>query len=317
MKRAAISRVIAVAVSAGMLLAGEARSQSIPASPPQQDKSLYLGTPVSHPEELSGVWEAPDGHGGAVGIHLILDTTAPVDATTLVGARQAWLGLQVSLYRRTGAELQPSEESFFSDSPRGGSLRYELGHLTLHTPGYDLDLHRAPGNTWWGRFHREDFDAVVTLVRPALPSASSESRSVEPSFVEPWFVGTWKTSSGPSTTCLHIAQSSSATPSVTFIAWADTLLAWGSTSFSPQAVKPPYSWEHYGDLVKVETTAGSGLSVELGAYSGICCPHRFHATSSDHGKEMKADWPAGPNQSPHKSKWIRMNGDSCIASSLQ
>jgi hypothetical protein len=302
-----------------MLLAGAARSQSIPASPPQQqDKSLYLGTPVTHPEDLSGVWEAADGHGGVVGIHLILDTTAPVDATTLVGVTQAWLGLQVGLYRRAGAELQPSDESFFSDSPRGSSVRYEQGHLTLHTPGYDLDLHSTPGDTWWGRFHRQDFDAVVALARPALPSASNERPSGEPSFVEPWFVGTpfvgtWKSSSGPSTTCLHIAQSSSAT----FIAWADTLLAWGSTSFPPQTVKPPYSWEHYGDLVKVETAGKGGLSVELGAYSGICCPHRFHATSSDRGKEMKADWPAGPNQSPHKSKWIRMPGGSCIASSPQ
>jgi hypothetical protein len=303
-KRAAISRVVAAAASAGMLLAGEARSQSIPASPPQQqDKSLYLGTPVTQPEDLSGVWEAADGHGGAVGIHLILDTTAPVDATTLVGSNQSWLGLQVGLYRRTGAELQPSEETFFSDSPRGGSVRYEQGHLMLRTQGYDLDLRRTPGDTWWGRFHREDFDAVVTLVRPALQSASNESPSVEP-----WFVGTWKSSSGPTTTCLHIAQSSSAT----FIAWADTLLAWGSTSFPPQAVKPPYSWEHYGDLVKVEMAGKGGISVELGAYSGICCPHRFHATSSDRGQEMKADWAAGPNQAPHKSRWIKMPAGTCV-----
>jgi hypothetical protein len=294
-----------------MLLAGQARSQSIPASPPQQqDKSLYLGTPVTHPEDLSGVWEAADGHGGAVGIHLILDTTAPVDASTLVGITQAWLGLQVGLYRRTGAELQPSDETFFSDSPRGGRVRYEQGHLTLHTPGYDLDLRRTPGDTWWGRFHREDFDAVVTLARPGL---QAESNQHDPH--EPWFVGTWKTTSGPTATCLHIAQSSSATSSVTFIAWADTLLAWGSTTFPPQAVKPPYSWEHYGDLVKVETAGNGSLSVELGAYSGICCPHRFRATSSARGKEMKADWPAGPNQSPHKSKWTKMPGDSCIASS--
>ena len=282
-----------------MLLAGEAHSQSIPVSPPQQqDKSLYLGTPVTHPEDLSGIWEAPDGHGGAIGIHLILDTTAPVDATTLVGARQAWLGLQAGLYRRAGAELRPREESFFSDSPRGGSVRYQHDRLTLHSPGYDLDLHRIPGDKWSGRFHREDFDAIVTLARPTLEIASHE----------PWFIGTWKSTAGPETTCLHIAQ-----PSPTaFIAWADTLRAWGSTTFAPQAVKPPYSWEHYGELVKVDPAANGSLSIELGAYSAICCPHRFHATSSDRGKEMKAAWPAGPNQSPHKSKWTKMPGDSCV-----
>jgi hypothetical protein len=283
-----------------MLLAGEAHSQLIPVSPPQQqDRSFYLGTPVPHPEDLSGIWEAPDGHGGAVGIHLILDTTAPVDATTLVGVRQAWLGLQVGLYRRIGAEFQPFKENDFSDSPRGGGVRYEDSRLTLHAPGYDLDLHRVAGDKWTGRFHREDFDAVVTLARPMLQPPSNK----------PWFVGSWKSSSGSSTTCLHIAQQS---PSA-FIAWADALNTWGSTEFPPQFVKPPYAWEHYGDRVKVEPAENGSLSVELGAYSGICCPRRFHATSTDGGKEMKADWLPGSNQSPHKSRWTKMPGDSCVA----
>jgi hypothetical protein len=311
---AVIPRCLAsVSLSACIALAGHGRAQSIPnslpdtPSRPPQDRSFYLGTPVTHPEDLSGIWEAPDGHGGAVGIHLILDTTAPVDATTLVGVRQAWLGLQAGLYRRIGAELQPGEENFFSDSVRGGSMRYEQGRLTLHAPGYDLDLRRASGDTWSGRFHREDFDAVVTLVRPAPQAASNEHRPVEPWLLGSPFVGTWKSSSAPGTTCLHIAQLSSGA----FVAWADTLLAWGSAA-SP-AAKPPYSWEHYGDLVKVEPAGDRSLSIELGAYSGVCCPHRFHASSSDHGKGMKADWPAGPNQSPHKSKWIKMNGDSCVA----
>jgi hypothetical protein len=302
-KCAAISRVVALAsISAGMLLAGEARPQSVvsPSPPPQQqqDRSFYLGTVVTHPEDLSGVWEAPDGHGGALGIHLILDTTVPVDATTLAGARQTWLGLQVGLYRKTGAGFQPLEENDFSDSPRGGSVRYEDGRLTLHSPGYDLDLRRVAADKWTGRFHRGDFDSVVTLERPARQASNKT-----------WFVGTWKSSFGLDTTCLHIAQ-----PSATaFVAWADTLRAWGSTQFSLQVAKPPYSWEHYGDLVKAEPSGNGSVSVELGAYSAICCPHRFTGTSADGGKAMKADWPAGPNQSPHKSRWTKMPGGTCIA----
>jgi hypothetical protein len=42
------------------------------------DRSPYLGRPIMHPEELSGLWEAHDGHGGAVGIHLLLTTPSPV-----------------------------------------------------------------------------------------------------------------------------------------------------------------------------------------------------------------------------------------------
>jgi hypothetical protein len=306
-----------------MLLACEARSQSVPQAIPDnasaqqhsasaqehQDRSFYLGTPVTHPEDLSGVWEAPDGHGGAIGIHLVLDTTAPVDTTTLIGITQKWLGLQVAPYRRAAAEIQVGDENYFSDSLRGESARYENGRLTLHARGYDLDLRRVAQDKedkWSGRFHREDIDTVVTLSRPTLEATSRGTLKNTPR--DTWFLGTWKSASGPQVTCLHIAEASPAA----FLAWSDTLSTGGSTSFAPQIPKPPYSWEHYGDLAKVQPADNGGLWVELGAYSPICCSHRFHATSADNGKAMKADWPAGPNQSPHKSKWIKMPGGTCI-----
>jgi hypothetical protein len=324
-----ISRGLTLAsISAWMLLACEARSQSVPQATPNnssapqhsasaqehQDRSFYLGTPVTHPEDLSGVWEAPDGHGGAIGIHLLLDTTAPVDATTLAGARQAWLGLQVGLYRRSGAELQLGDENFFSDSTRGGGVRYEGDRLALHARGYDLDLHRIAqdredkdkDDQWSGRFHREDIDTVVTLRRPMLEAALKDTAKAKAKGT--WFLGTWKSMSGPQVTCLHIAE---AIPAA-FLAWSDNLSTLGSTSFAPQVATPPYSWEHYGDLVKVQPAENGGLWVELGAYSPICCSYRFHATSADNGKAMKADWPAGPSQSPHKSKWTKVTGGSCI-----
>jgi hypothetical protein len=300
-----IARTLVVASVSCTLPMIAARSQSgADISSQQQDRSFYLGMPVAHPEDISGLWEAPDPRGGAIGIHLLLDTTAPVDATALVGIEQKWLGLQVNPYRRAGAEIQVGEENSFSDSPRGGNARYENGRLTLHFPGYDLDLHHIPGDKWTGRFHREGFDSIVTLARPIVRTASNQ----------PWFVGTlpvgtWRSTSGPQTTCLHIAQASPPA----FLAWSDTLSTWGAARFAPQAAKPPYSWEHYGDLVKVQLAESGSLWVEIPAYSAICCSHRFHATSTDNGKAMKADWPAGPNQSPHKSRWTKMPGDTCIA----
>jgi hypothetical protein len=278
-----------------------ASPQSIPASSPTPqlpDRSFYFDMPVTHPEDLSGVWEASDGHSGAIGIHLILDTTAPVDATTLVGTKQKWLGLAAGVYHRTGAQLQLGEENMFSDSLRGGSVRYEDGRLTLHGSGYDLDLHRVPEDKWSGRFHRDNFDSQVTLARPSLQTESKNT----------WFLGTWRNTGGAGPQCLHIARQSAAG----YTAWSDTLTAWGSVSFTPQIPKPPYSWEHYGDLVKVAPTANGNVSIELGAYSALCCPHRFMATPARGGKEMKAEWSPGPNQSPHKSKWTKMPGDTCI-----
>jgi hypothetical protein len=309
-ENAVISRGLALvtSISACALFISGARPQSTSnnSSPPQQnssaqphqDRSFYRGTPVAHPEDLSGVWEAPDGHGRAIGIHLQFDTTVPVEATTLTGTRQSWLGLSVGLYRRSGAQLQLGDENFFSDSPRGGSVRYEDGHLTLHFPGIDLDLHRIEGDKWTGRLHREDFDSVVTLARPTMQPTSKAT----------WFLGTWKSTIGSQITCLHIAEASPAA----LLAWSDTLSTEGSTYSPPQIPKPPYAWERYGELAKVQSAEGGGLSVELSAYSPICCSHPFHATSADKGKAMKAEWPAGPNQSSHKSRWTKMPGNSCV-----
>ena len=43
-------------------------------------RSFYSGHLVDDPEALSGVWEASDGQGGAVGIHLNLLTVVSDDA---------------------------------------------------------------------------------------------------------------------------------------------------------------------------------------------------------------------------------------------
>ena len=131
---------------------------------------------------------------------------------------------------------------------------------------------------------------------------------MQPTSKATWFLGTWKSTIGSQTTCLHIAEASP----TAFLAWSDILSTDGSANFSPQIPKPPYSWEHYGDLVKVQSARNGSLSVELGAYSPICCSHRFYAVSADSGKAMKADWPAGPNQSPRKSRWTKMPGNTCI-----
>jgi hypothetical protein len=112
-----------------------------------QGQSFYLGRPVVHPEELSGIWETSDDHGGIIGLHLILNTAASSDATTLTGTVQSWLNLQVDIYRRTKGEFHLGSTNGFSDSERGGSLRYDNGRLVLHAAGFDLDLSHIANNT--------------------------------------------------------------------------------------------------------------------------------------------------------------------------
>jgi hypothetical protein len=148
-----------------MVCDGNAQNKPSPAqSPSHQDenRSFYAGLPVTHPEHLSGIWEAPDGHGGAIGLHLMLSTTAPADATTLVRAKQSWLSLGVGIYQRSGPVIQVGEENYSEDSPRGGGVRYDNDRSTLHAPEFDLDLHHNQRNEWTGRLHRKEFNSQLT-----------------------------------------------------------------------------------------------------------------------------------------------------------
>jgi hypothetical protein len=66
---------------------------------PPGDRSFNLNQPVDDPEAISGAWEATDGHGGAVGIHLHLATTAPSDADPPVWTPQCWQDLELGVFQ--------------------------------------------------------------------------------------------------------------------------------------------------------------------------------------------------------------------------
>lgn len=272
---------------------------SSPAAVQDKDRSFNVGRPVPHPEEISGLWEAPDGRGGAVGLHLMLDTTARADATTLVGAKQLWLDLQVGLYERPGHRIQIDDQNSFSDSPRGGGVRLEKGRLTLHDGEFDLDLKRMAGDKWRGRFHRKGFDAKVTLVRPGSVDGTKKL----------WLAGTWRLVQEPRETCLHVAQ----TYRGGLIGWSDSLLTLGGARFGPNVTKPTYSLEHYGEVARIRAVDNK-VSIELNANTAVCCSHLFTAAPAQNGTTMLANWEAGPNQTARKTKWKKMPGNSCIVS---
>jgi hypothetical protein len=105
---------------------------------------------------LSGLWETANGHGGAVGIHLLLNTTVPATARTLSGVPQSWESLEVSAYERKGAAIKFGDENYFSDSPRGGNVRFDGRRLTLNfvgSPSVDLDLQQQPMSEMPWRMH--------------------------------------------------------------------------------------------------------------------------------------------------------------------
>jgi len=170
------------------------------------------------------------------------------------------------------------------------------GDLRLHAPEFDLDLLHTSGDRWSGRIHRKGFDSAVILTRPSTAKS------------KPWFVGTWKTGDQSHQRCIHIAEQA---PDE-FVGWTDSLTAWGHARFGPHVPKPPYSLEIYGDLVKVSTADDGNVSIELNTFGGTCCSHLFVGIPKDNGTVMKAVWPPGPNQAPHRTEWKKMPGNTCI-----
>ena len=274
-----------------------------------EDRSFYLNRPVVHPEALSGIWEAPDGHGGAVGIQLQLATTLPGDASPPLWTPQSWLDLEVGVFERTGPEIKSGEESGFSDSVRGGGALFQKNRLQLHfvsepkdAPSLDLDLLLQLNGCWHGRFRRGAFDSVVELCRPTPGHQSVLSP----------LVGTWFQTSGAGWDCIHIVQTSPAT----LTAWSDSLMIPGSIRFGANIPGPHLLYERFGALAKVDPAGNQQVSVEFGAYNPICCSHRFIGMLSADGTTLRGAYPPGPNQTSRAATFTRMHGESCVDSAV-
>jgi hypothetical protein len=262
------------------------------------DQSPYHGRVVTSPESLSGLWQAPDGHGGLVGLHLQLITDIPSTTTTLTGVQQTWEHLEVGVFQTKGPTLQSEDQNYFSDSPRGSNVRFENDRLSLHfasayarTPSVDLDLTRA-GDTWTGRFHRGDFDAQVELRRPAANA------------------DTWIVDSPMGRSCVHVPNSTAPE----FNGWSDNIPTFGHVRFANNIPRPATSAATYGDLVKIRHLDDNKISIEFNAYGGMCCSHVFVGTITPDGMHLTGTWAAGPNQSPHPGSFRKAPPYSCLDS---
>lgn len=278
-----------------------ARSQSVaPADTkiPEADRSTYLNKPVYNPEALSGVWEASDRNGGAIGIHLQLSTMISGDADPPMWTPQSWQHLEVGVFHRKGAELVFGEENYFTDSPRGGSVTLENDRLQLRFVAtikgdipVDLDLTRESGNCWRGRFHRGDFDSSVRLCRPVFDGDNASP-----------LVGTWSTPHGD---CIHIFE----TGDDAFTGWSDLIQIPGQITFSPAIAGPHLLYQQFGVLAKVHLVNHREVSIELNAFSAMCCSRISQLTLSEDGSSLL---PAVPDPSGFLPIWTKAPRDSCF-----
>jgi hypothetical protein len=263
------------------------------------DESSHHHQLVTSPESLSGLWEAPDRHGGIVGLHLKLITSISGTTTSLAGAQQTWEHLEVGVFQTENSILQFGDQNYFSDSPQGVYVRFENDHLYLHlvnstpqTPSVDLDLKRV-GDIWKGRLHRGDFDARVELRRPAA------------------HIDTWIADSPMARSCVHIPNSTAPE----FNGWSDSIPTLGYARYANNIPRPATAAATYGDLVKIRHLDNNRISIEFNAYSGICCSRTFVGTATPDGMLLKGSWVSGPNQSPRAGSFKKAPPNSCLGSS--
>jgi hypothetical protein len=69
---------------------------------------------------------------------------------------------------------------------------------------------------------------------------------------------------------------------------------------------------HYGDMIKAGPAKDGQITVEFGAYSGMCCSRSFEAKLSADGTLLEGGYLSGPNQAaPSPAKWNRAAGELC------
>lgn len=296
-KRAALSLASAEVLTVVLICTFPQIAAAQSAQPGYQ--SPYLGLVITSPESLSGLWQAPDGHGGLVGLHLELITDIPGTTTSVASAQQTWEHLEVGVFQAKSHTLQFEDQNYFSDSPGGSNARFENDHLSLHfvssfprTPSVDLDLTRV-GDTWKGRFHRGDFDAQVELRRPAMN------------------VDTWIADSPMARSCVHVPNSTAPE----FNGWSDNIPTLGQVRYANNIPRPPTAAATYGYLIKIRRLDENKISIEFNAYSGMCCPHVFVGTVTPDGMLLNGSWTAGPNQSLHPDFFRKAPSGSCLDSS--
>jgi hypothetical protein len=141
--------------------------------------------------------------------------------------------------------------------------------------------------------NRGAFDSTVTLRRPGIS---------DPTKTNP-IVGTWIENSNSAFSRIHIAQQTESE----FTGWSDSLQVLGLVSFANDLARPATAIESYGELMKVLVDGAGNVTLELYAFTSVCCSHSFVGRITQEGNLIRAGWPPGPNQAARHGLWTKVS----------
>jgi hypothetical protein len=271
------------------------------------DRSFYSRQSIDHPETPSGLWEASDGHGGAIGIHLLMMTVVPLHTDPPIWSPQSSVSLDVSVYQRTGSEFASGNENSLSGLPNGSQLTLEHGHLRSHfmsdratLPSIDLDLVKQTDDCWHGRLHRGAFDSFVKLCRPSASVGNPRSS----------LVGTWASNFNV-LGCMHIFANGQGG----FAGWSDVLQVPGRIAFNPKGSGPQTLLEQYGSLLNIRQRKDGFVGIDFHASDDLYHVERFVGLLSSDGSKLVGGLVSDDGLIPpvqNVRAWTKVSGGSCV-----
>lgn len=230
-------------------------------------QNIGVGTAITHPEKLTGIWETALGSGKTFGLSIALIATVPRKTDKLSNAEQTIRFLRVISYVRDGAG---STRTLWDT---GISSRFAWHNNRIHSEPLQekfgsIDLLFSPSaSSWTGTIKSTSFSGTVTLRRPRIDDQQLPT-------------GVWyqEQIDRDEMTCLHVASDSEQR----MLIWADYLTFGNLTQYANGLHAPARTDESYGEFQNdpQEQKHGSQWSFRVGNGMG---GDVFTGTLSDDG----------------------------------
>lgn len=264
-----------------------------------QAQSVKIGASVSHPEAITGAWEAWISPTLTVGIAIRLITNVDGAPATLRGKEQRVRFVSIITYTR---DLDRSRRTWWnSDVP--AEFDWQNNHLRLRqartgNDGYDVDLDLVfdPAKSQWkGTFKNPDYSGQVVLKRPDYISSKHSP------------VGTWRWDSE----CIHVGMGIDGR----LLIWNDDINLSGLVIYGANGTRPPEKTdEGYGEFAEDTRLRFGGLRwmFDLGnGLGGEFITGRLSDDGSTFSGESTHYGNGVSDGQAHLFTWERVKGDSC------
>ncbi|MGZ3550408.1 MAG: hypothetical protein ACXWCW_10660 [Burkholderiales bacterium] len=199
---------------------------------------VKVGSVVTNPQAITGVWEEPIALGKVVGFDIEIRTAIEGTPRTLAGTVQRVDYVWITTYMRTQGR---SQRTFWS-SQIPAKFTWERNHLVLNEPGnlnaghpVLLDVtFDAKRSEWRGRLENEWYAGDVVLRRPFVPHTGYK-------VIGDWI---WGDSRNSGYSCKHVALGGDSA----LVIWSDIIDLPGIVIYANRNTPPPSTPEWYGDL---------------------------------------------------------------------